>query len=56
LLVAADTYRPAAVTQLEVLGRQIDIPVHSEGIEPAPPDILARSRPTRLLATGRVPS
>ncbi len=29
LLVAADTYRPAAVTQLEVLGKQIDTPVHS---------------------------
>jgi len=42
LLVAADTYRPAAVTQLEVLGRQIDIPVHSEGIAPSPPDIVNR--------------
>ncbi len=42
LLIAADTYRPAAVTQLEVLGRQIDIPVHSEGIEPGPPDIVNR--------------
>lgn len=42
LLIAADTYRPAAVTQLEVLGRQIDIPVHSEGIEPPPPDIVRR--------------
>jgi signal recognition particle subunit SRP54 len=43
LMVAADTYRPAAVEQLEILGRQIDITVHSEGIEPAPPDICARS-------------
>ncbi|RME80732.1 MAG: signal recognition particle protein [Caldilineae bacterium] len=42
LLIAADTYRPAAVTQLEVLGRQIDIPVHSEGIEPPPPEIVSR--------------
>jgi len=42
LLIAADTYRPAAVTQLEVLGRQIDIPVHSEGTEPSPPDIVNR--------------
>lgn len=33
LLVAADIYRPAAIQQLEVLGRQIDIPVHSEGTE-----------------------
>ncbi len=31
LLVAADIYRPAAVRQLEVLGQQIDVPVHSEG-------------------------
>ncbi len=42
LLVAADTYRPAAVQQLEVLGQQIKIPVHSEGTEPPPPDICAR--------------
>ncbi len=43
LLVAADTRRPAAVTQLEVLGRQIDVPVHAEGTEPQPPDICARA-------------
>lgn len=42
LMIAADTYRPAAVTQLEVLGKQIDIPVHSEGIQPPPPDIVRR--------------
>ena len=36
LLVAADTYRPAAVTQLETLGRQLSIPVHSEGVQAAP--------------------
>lgn len=41
-LIAADTYRPAAVTQLEVLGKQIDIPVHSEGITPPPPEIVRR--------------
>jgi signal recognition particle subunit SRP54 len=39
LLVAADTYRPAAVTQLEILGRQLDIPVHSEGTKVPPPKI-----------------
>ncbi len=39
LLVAADTYRPAAVQQLEVLGKQIQVPVHSEGTTPPPPDI-----------------
>lgn len=43
LLVAADTYRPAAVEQLQILGRQIDIPVHAEGIEPDPPDICTRA-------------
>lgn len=31
LLVAADIYRPAAVQQIEVLGKQIDVPVYSEG-------------------------
>jgi signal recognition particle subunit SRP54 len=40
LLVAADTYRPAAVTQLEVLGKQLDIPVHSEGTKAPPPEIV----------------
>ncbi len=39
LLVAADTYRPAAVTQLETLGKQLNIPVHSEGTQVPPPDI-----------------
>jgi signal recognition particle subunit SRP54 len=39
LLVAADTYRPAAITQLEILGKQLDIPVHSEGSQVPPPKI-----------------
>jgi len=43
LLVAADTYRPAAVTQLEILGKQIDIAVHSEGTDPSPPAICQRA-------------
>lgn len=43
LLVAADTYRPAAVTQLEVLGKQLEIPVHSEDISVAPPEICVRA-------------
>jgi signal recognition particle subunit SRP54 len=42
LMVAADTYRPAAVTQLEVLGRQLDLPVYSEGVKADPPDICGR--------------
>jgi len=39
LLVAADTYRPAAIQQLETLGRAIDVPVHSEGDRVPPPRI-----------------
>ena len=31
LLVAADVYRPAAIAQLQTLGKQIDIPVYDEG-------------------------
>jgi signal recognition particle subunit SRP54 len=40
LLVAADIYRPAAIDQLETLGRQIDIPIHSEGTDVAPSTIV----------------
>ena len=29
LMVAADVYRPAAIEQLQTLGRQIDVPVHA---------------------------
>ena len=36
LLVAADVYRPAAIDQLETLGRQLDIPVYSEGPDANP--------------------
>jgi len=39
LLVAADTRRPAAVEQLQVLGRSLDLPVHAAatgGARPAP--------------------
>ncbi|MHB9034601.1 MAG: signal recognition particle protein [Anaerolineae bacterium] len=39
LLVAADVYRPAAIAQLETLGKQIEVPVHSEGTQVAPPTI-----------------
>ena len=41
LLVAADPYRPAAVKQLETLGKQLTIPVFSE-VDVAPP-VLARN-------------
>jgi signal recognition particle subunit SRP54 len=41
LMVAGDTYRPAAITQLEVLGRQMEMPVHSEHQQVPPPEICA---------------
>ncbi|WAH35468.1 signal recognition particle protein [Alicyclobacillus dauci] len=40
LLVAADVYRPAAIDQLHVLGRQVDIPVFDMGTETNPVDIV----------------
>lgn len=41
-LVAGDTYRPAAVDQLVTLAKQLDIPIHQEGIQASPPDICVR--------------
>jgi signal recognition particle subunit SRP54 len=43
LLTAADVYRPAAIDQLETLGRQLDIPVFSETVESDPVDLCARA-------------
>jgi signal recognition particle subunit SRP54 len=40
LLVAADIYRPAAIKQLEILGKQVDVPVYSEGTNTPPPTIV----------------
>lgn len=42
LLVAADVYRPAAIKQLQVLGEQIQVPVHTEG-EHADPVQIAKN-------------
>ncbi|MDP4147001.1 MAG: signal recognition particle protein [Bacillota bacterium] len=39
LLVACDIYRPAAIKQLEVIAKQIDIPVFSMGDKVSPVDI-----------------
>lgn len=39
LLVGADIYRPAAIDQLETLGRQLDIPVYHEGPKGHPPTV-----------------
>ena len=38
LLVAADPYRPAAVTQIQTLGKQLDLPVYHEPNR-KPPDL-----------------
>jgi signal recognition particle subunit SRP54 len=43
LMVAADTRRPAAIDQLEVLGRQIDVPVHVERDGNPPPLICSHA-------------
>ncbi|RLQ92695.1 signal recognition particle protein [Planomicrobium sp. Y74] len=39
LLVAADVYRPAAVQQLETIGKQLTIPVFSKGTDMSPVEI-----------------
>ena len=41
VLIAGDVYRPAAVNQLQSLGRQISIPVYDEGIQQKPVEIAA---------------
>ena len=41
LLVGADVYRPAAINQLQTLGKQLDIPVYAEGIDANPVDVCA---------------
>ena len=48
LLVAADTYRPAAIDQLQTLGKQIDVEVFSLGAD-AKPEAIAEAG----LAKGR---
>jgi len=41
-LVACDTYRPAAIEQLQQIGRELGVPVYAEGTEPAPEEIAER--------------
>ncbi len=40
-LVAADTYRPAAVDQLKTLAKQVNVPIYEEGTRSRPADICA---------------
>ncbi|MBP9502224.1 MAG: signal recognition particle protein [Candidatus Promineofilum sp.] len=51
LLVAADVYRPAAINQLETLGKQLDIPVYSEGTQANPVNVAANGV-KQAVATG----
>ncbi len=39
LLVAADIYRPAAINQLETIGKQLSLPVFSKGTDVSPVEI-----------------
>ena len=51
LLVAADVYRPAAITQLQSLGKQLNIQVYAEGTQARPADI-ARNALEKAKAEG----
>ncbi len=42
LMIAADTYRPAAVDQLVTLAKQINVPYYEEGTSAKPPTIVKR--------------
>ncbi len=52
LLAAADIYRPAAIDQLQTIGKQIDVPVHAMGTTQSPRTIaekaVERARDERL--------
>ncbi|MEA3345171.1 MAG: signal recognition particle protein [Chloroflexota bacterium] len=52
MMVAADTRRPAAITQLEVLGRQIDVPVYEER-NGAPPPLICEHAVGQAQEMGR---
>src|SRR5207249_2346179 len=43
IMVAADMYRPAAVRQLQTLGKQLSIPVYAEPMGANPVDICVHS-------------
>lgn len=43
LLVACDVYRPAAIDQLETLGKQLEMPVFSMGTEVSPVEIATKA-------------
>ncbi|CAJ1885197.1 unnamed protein product [Sphenostylis stenocarpa] len=39
MLVAGDVYRPAAIDQLSILGKQVDVPVYTAGTDVKPSEI-----------------
>src|SRR5215218_2869942 len=41
-LVACDTYRPAAIEQLQQIGRELSVPVYTQGTGPKPEEIAER--------------
>jgi signal recognition particle subunit SRP54 len=41
-LVACDTYRPAAIDQLQQIGKELGVPVYTEGTEARPEEIAER--------------
>jgi signal recognition particle subunit SRP54 len=43
-LIPADVYRPAAIDQLQTLGRQIDVPVYPSSVEMDPVNICLQGR------------
>lgn len=43
LLVAADIYRPAAIEQLQTIGKQLDVPVFSKGTDIKPEQIVTEA-------------
>ncbi len=47
LLVACDIYRPAAINQLQTVGKQLNIPVFEKGTEANPVDIAKEAIPPR---------
>jgi len=51
LLVACDVYRPAAIEQLQTLGKQIDVPVFA-GLSPLEPVAIARAAMDEARKTG----
>lgn len=52
LLVACDIYRPAAIQQLQIVGKQVDVPVFSMGTQVNPVDI-AKAGVEEAKRTGR---